>query len=142
MDTHLIEVTDITGADLGYSESTLSTYKYSKGAKYTANKPKFLIHNEYGFITMRKILKAVMIKGPFADVIAASLFPSLCPCVDCPCVDVMQLTFPIDSRLETALIQLANNECILMFKQMQEDKNANATENTEPGMVHTNQLGR
>lgn len=136
---HLIEVTDITGANIGYSESTLSTYKYSKGAKYTANNPKFIIHNEYGFITMRKALKAVMIKGPFADVIAASLFPTICPCIDCPCIDIMQITFPVDSRLETALIQLANNECIAMFKQMQQDRDANSTDDTDTGMTHTNQ---
>lgn len=141
IDNHLIEVTDITGADIGYSESTLSTYKYNKGAKYTSGNPKFIIHNEYGYITVKKMLKAIMIKGPFADVIAAALYPSLCECVECPCIDIMQITFPIDSRLETALIQLANNECILMFKQMSEDRNANATDDTDTGMTHSNKLG-
>lgn len=140
INSHLIEVLDISGADIGYSETTLSTHKYNSGSKYTANKPRFFIHNEYGFITQRKILKAVMIRGVFADVIAAIMYPSLCPCEDCPCLDIMQITFPIDSRLETALIQLANNECIGMFKQMQEDKNANATDDTgTTGLVHNNQ---
>lgn len=140
IDKHLIQsVSSIDGIGEVYDESTLTGYRYNKGNKFTPDRSVFYPHNEYLFITLKVLSKAVMVVAPFGDVVAAAQFPSLCECDDCGCEDLMEMQFPFDSDLETALIQLASNECINMFKQMKQDINSNTIDTTSSGMIHQNQ---
>lgn len=113
-----------------YDMTTFENAKYNVGNKYTADKPNFLIYNEYGFLTRKKYLKSITIVAPWVDPIEAYLFPSICEDEDAPCKDIYELTFPIDGRLEKSLIDLANEECIRLFAQTNEDSKDDAKDNT------------
>lgn len=115
-----------------FDDTTFETAKYLKGNKYTGNKANVLIFNEYLFLTTKQYLKAVTGLGLFSDVIAAYMFPSICDedCEDCLCVDPLEFNLPIDGRLETALIQIANEELIALFEQTEEDKSSNSSDDT------------
>lgn len=119
---------------------TFEANKYSPGNKYTAVKPNFLIKNGYGFITHRLELKGVMLEAIFDDPLEAYLFPSSCTaCGDCACKDMQDYNFPIDRALLKATTQLANNNLILLFKQMTQDKTNNASDDTSVAggqMIH------
>jgi len=142
IDKHLIQsVSSIDGTTESYDETTLATSKYAEGDKFTSNKPQFYIHNGYPFITVKKMVKAIMIVGVFNDPVEANLFPTLCDCEDCLCNEITEMDFPIDSNLETALFQLASNELIAQFKQSKEDRSANTVDDTNTGMLHQNQGG-
>lgn len=122
-----------------FNESSFETNKYSSGNKYTANKPDYYPRNGYLYITTLKILKAITVNYLADDFIEAYNFPSLCdPCEGCECQDIMNLEFPIDKSLSRALFQIANEELIIMMKQIGEDKTNDSSDNTDTAgkMIH------
>lgn len=122
-----------------FDDTQFETAKYNIGNKYTAYKSNFLIFNEYLFLTSKKFLKAVTGLGLFTDIVEVYMFPSACSkCEDCNCRDFTELNLPIDGRLETALIQIANQELIDLFEQTEQDKSNNTSDdNTKSGkMIH------
>lgn len=131
MDSSLIQSISSLDGGIAYDFTTFSTNKYSAGNKYTAKKAQYFIHNGYLFITIVKMVKAVTIVGLFDDVIAAATFPSVCEdCDPCDCIDMMDIDFPIDGDSVRPLLQLANDELILMFKQALQDKSNNTADDT------------
>lgn len=136
LEKHMIKfVSDVYG-DMRFDEDSFENTKYSVGNKYTANKPSYFPHNGYLFITVRKELKAITISMLANDPIEVYAFPSICD--ECPpCLDYMALEFPIDGDMLVPLTQLANQELIIMLKQMGEDRNANAADDTDTSkMIH------
>lgn len=133
-------VTSLDGSISFDTNVSFSTNKYRDGNKFTSKKPAFFIKNQYGFITVRKMLAALTISMIPYDFLEARNFPSLCPCADCECQDIMKLEFPFDGDLSRPLIQLANEELINIMKQVKEDKTNNASDDTNIGgaMVHAN----
>jgi hypothetical protein len=120
-------------------ETKFESVKNNSGNKYTSKKPKRYFRNGYMYITINTKLKGITITGLFDDPIEAAQFPSICPCEDCnPCKDIMELEFPIDMDLMDALLKIAREELILIFKQMGEDRNADASDDalTKGAMVH------
>jgi len=116
--------------------------KYSgKGNKYSGTGPQYFIRNTYLYLTGITELKAVTVTGLFEDPIAASTYPTACDdCLDCDCdcTDVMDQDFFISRDQLTPLVQIANQELIIIMKQMSEDKLNNASEDEgSTGMVHT-----
>lgn len=137
-------ITYVTSLDgnIRFDPDSFENVRYSVGNKYTKNKPTYYISNGYLYITVLKNLKAITIVGLFDDFIEASLFPSICgTCEECECNDILDIEFPIDKDMERPLFQLANDELIIMFKQMKEDRQNNTTDDagTVGGMVHQNQ---
>lgn len=139
--TLIRSVTTIDGS-IVFTETSFDTMKYSdKGNKYTKTGPQYFIRNTYLYITVITELKAVSVTGLFEDPLVASTYPTACDdCVDCgcDCTDVMDQDFFISRDQLTPLVQLANQELIVIMKQMQEDKLNNASEDdSSTGMVHT-----
>lgn len=131
-------VTSLDGS-VSFEETTFENYRYRTGNKYTGNKPAYYRRNGYLYITLRKELKAVSVTDIYEDPIEAHIFPTICDegssCNNC--VDVMSLEFHIEGDLMKPLVQLANDELLVLFKQMMEDKNNDANDNDSPtGMIH------
>jgi hypothetical protein len=139
MEGSLIQsVTSLDGI-IKFDEDTFESTKYSVGNKYTSVKPSYYIKNGYLYVTILKYLKAITISGLFDDFIEAHNYPSVCGnCAECECEDIMNIEFPIDGDSIRPLLQLANEELIILFKQMGEDKSNNASDNTDSAgsMIH------
>lgn len=138
LDKYLIQsVTSLDGS-IKFDPTRFDTSKYSTGAKFTSKNSKFYIKNQYGFITIKKLLSGLTIIGLFDDIIEAKQFPSVCgDCAECECEDIMDMEFPIDGNLIRPLLQLAYEELISMMKQIKEDKTNNASDDTSVGtMIH------
>lgn len=144
LDKHLIQsVTSLDGS-IRFDETSFENVKYnSKGKKYTSKEPYYYFRNEYIYVTVLKNLKVLTLTGLFDDPVAAKQFPSFCAsdCPECECEDIMDMEYPIDGDLVRPLIQLANDELIIIMKQMTEDRKNNATNDTsiDTSMIHTNQ---
>lgn len=124
-------ISSVTTLDAGITLDpiTFETVKYNKGKKYTANKEGYYIRNQYGFIVNRTELKGVTMNGLFDDPIEVHNFPSLCgPCDNCECLDLMDYDFPVDKNDLNAVISIATNRLIIMFGQMKQDTENNASD--------------
>lgn len=129
-------VTNLNG-NISYDSDSFELVKYSTGNKYTALKPSYYLRNGYLYITVLKLVEVITIEGLFEDPIEVWQFPSTCPCPDCACQSVTDLELPIDRDLLKPMIQIANEELIVLMKQMREDRLDNAIDDTNSGgMVH------
>lgn len=131
-------VTSIDGS-ITFTSDSFETTKYSVGNKYTSKKPSYFFRDEYLYITVLKSLRAVTVNALFHDVIAAETFKSICEdCPDCEdCRDYHDLPFPIDGRFLKPILDIANNELIILFKQMTEDDSNNASDDIAKSMGGT-----
>lgn len=138
LDNHLIQSVTTLDGSIGFDASTFDNIKYASGNKYTSTKPKYYIRNRYIYFSGFTTLKALAITGLFENPLEAKKFPSICPCTNCECEDIMKWDFPvIDGDLSRAIFQLASEELISMFKQMKEDKNSNSSDDdTGVKMIH------
>lgn len=140
IDRHMIKSVTTLDGNQRFDETDFETAKFAaKGNKYTNNKPDYYFRNGYLYLTSRQLLKAVTITGLFNDPLEAKQFPSICgDCEDCECQEATEMDYPIDGDLVKPLIQIANDELIIMFKQMAEDKNANAADDStiNSAMIH------
>lgn len=139
LDTMLIQsVTSLDGS-ITFDNTRFDTHKYRTGNKFTSKNPAIYIKNRYGYITIKKLLAGLIIVGLFDDFLEATSFPSVCgSCAECECLDIMITEIPIDGKLIRPLIQLANEELIVIMRQMNEDKSNNATDDTKTtgNMIH------
>lgn len=138
LDSHLIRsITSLDGTT-NFDATIFEHEKYSKGNKFTANKPGYYPRNGRIYITVYKTMKAVTGRGLFDDFIDAYFFPSICgECEGCECIDVMDIEVPIDGDLIRPLVKLANEELIIIMKQLGEDKLGNSSEDaSSTGMIH------
>lgn len=140
IDRHLIQAVTSLDGSVKFEETNFEIAKFAnKGNKYINDKPNYYPYNNYLYLTSIKALKAITVLGLFDDIIEAFQFPSLCTdgCIDCQCADIMDIEYPIDGDLVKPLIQIANDELIIIMKQMTEDKGNNASDDTgSGGMVH------
>ncbi len=139
MSSGVFENVTTIDSNIKFDPTTFENFKYSKGKKYTANKPSFYIRDQYLYINYITKLKGISLSGLFNDPIEATKFPSLCSdCPGCECKDAMDFDFPLDSNTLNSVIKLASNELILLFSQMKEDKNNNASDDNQYNnqMVH------
>lgn len=129
-------VTSLNG-NVNYDVDSFETVKYSAGNKYTPFKPSYYLRNGYMYFTVIKLVEVITLEGLFEDPIEVFNFPSTCPCSDCRCKSVFDIEFPIDRNLLKPMLQMANEELIVMMKQMGEDRLNNAQDNTSSGgMIH------
>ena len=113
--------------------------KNLKGNKFTSKKPRYYMKGQYLYVTTYTLLKAVVINGLFDDPIEAYTYPSMCNCYGCECKEVTEYEFPIDNNSLKQVVALAVDECVIMFKQMSQDRNANAVDDDidTGSMIHT-----
>lgn len=113
--------------------------KYNAGKKYTSSKLEYYIKNQFMYVVGRKELKVVTANGLFDDPIEVKQFNSLCgDCADCDCIDVMDYDFAVDRNSLSAIQQVAANRLIVIFGQMKQDRNNDASDDIEMGnqMIH------
>ena len=106
-------------------ESSREEMLYIKGNKYTNKKVKYVIEDGYLFVPFKSpgVIKLKFLPENPMDVL---LFPSMCPCTDCdPCLDIMELDFPIDGDLIEPLVEMVTASLIQSFSQAQEDQTNN-----------------
>ena len=107
--------------------------RYKSGDKYTSEIADYFIRDEYLWITHNKRLEWVTVSAIFEDPIEVELFPynSDCSCgcaeTDC-CPYPPDLEFPVDSNLVDAIVQMAAQELVQLFKAIPEDTTNNASE--------------
>lgn len=139
LDKLLIQyVTSIDGTTR-FDKTEFENIKYMDGNKYTGNKPKYYIKNNYLYITTLIFLKAVSANVLLEDPIQGYLFPSMCGENDnCACQDVTEFDFHTDRDSFTSVSKIAQQALIIMFSQMKEDRNANASDDfsTAGKMIH------
>lgn len=139
LDSMLVQsITSLDGAE-AFDLTRFDLYKYAIGRKYTSKKPDAFVKEGFLYITALKQRVAVTIVGLFYDFLEVKDFPSVCgECLDCECLDIMEFDFPLDANFDKALIQLANEELIVIMKQMTEDKTNNSSDDTSSSgaMVH------
>lgn len=134
-------VTSLDGSQI-YVETSFESNKYSgKGDKYTNTKPSYYIRSGFLYIIGVTELKAITITALFEDPVEAASYASVCEeCPDCACKDVMEQDFFIDREQLTGIVQIASQEVIGIMKQMQEDRNNNAADDTgATNIVHQGQ---
>lgn len=139
MDGPLIQSITTLDGDTRYSFTRFENRKYSIGNKFTSKSPNAFIKDGYLYLTVLKQLKAITISGLFNDYLEARAFPSACgDCEGCDCEDIMETVFPIDGDQIRPLIQLANEELVILMKQITQDKNNDATDDGSiaGNMVH------
>lgn len=138
LDANLIQyVTSLDGA-IRFDESNFENNKYMIGNKYTSAKPDYYFRNGYLFITTLKALKALTVSILADSFIEANSFHSYCPCEGCECQDIMEMEFPIDGDAIVPLLKIANEELIIIMKQVGEDRSNNSGDDTDSAgkMIH------
>jgi len=118
-------VTNMNG-DVVYSKTNWVKRRYKSGDKYTKDKPEYLIKDDYLFlIQKKKLLKFITIGGVFEKPIEAAYADA---CSNTECTHPYEQEFPIDGHLIDALVQMAAQELIQIFKTIPSDVLNNATE--------------
>ncbi len=134
--SHMLKsVTSIDG-QIVFGEISWIEKKYSKGNKYTSQKPDYFIRDGYLFITVKNESSPMLlyIEGLFEDPIEVYEFTSFCDCgdgVDTECIDVKDLEFPIDLEQVDTLIELAAKELVEFFLRVPEDKTNDSRDKPE-----------
>ena len=121
-------VTTMDG-DTVYSKTNWVKKRYKSGNKYTANSPDYSIKNEHLFlIHAGKLLKYITVGGVFEDPLDV---PYANGCNEGDCVNPYEEDFPIDLHIMDALIQMATQELIQVFKSVPSDDQNNAAEDKQ-----------
>jgi hypothetical protein len=124
-------VTTMDGDTL-YSKTNWVKRRYKEGDKYTKHKPEYLIKDDYLFlIQTKKLLKFITIGGVFENPIDAAYADT---CSNLECTHPYDQEFPIDGHLIDAVIQMASQELLQIFKAIPSDVENNATEDTGAGV--------
>jgi hypothetical protein len=123
-------VTSLDG-DVVYSKTNVVKRRYKSGNKYTADVPDYMIKNEYLYLVKAgNLLKFVTVGGVFEDPLAVRLVEG---CSKEDCLDPYTVEFKIDQHLVDAMVQMASQELIQIFKVMPGDEENNATEDKQRG---------
>lgn len=120
LDDHLIQSVSTVDGSVIYSETTWEGKKFSKGNKYTGNKPGYWIRDEYLYLEQKIGPKVVSVTGLFFDPDARELFTTFCG-EEADCTSIFDMEFPIDDDLLEPLVRLVYEELINMFSSSQPD---------------------
>lgn len=126
-------LTDYNGSLIDYV-MTIDTYEkfdytnrnemlYSMGNKYTSNKKRYLIEDEYLYAYGKDIPVIVRMRAVFEDPIATYQLSEMCkePNSDKCGLDIFEMDFPIDGDQVDLLVEFAVQELVVLFSQNQED---------------------
>lgn len=139
LDGMVIQYVSSLDGNIRYDVTTFENMKYMNGNKFTGRKPKYYIKNNRIYIVHTTMLKAISASVLAENPIEASLFPSICnDCTECLCKDYTEMSFHADRKSFNSIEKLAADKLIILFSQMREDKNANASDDNQIGgkMIH------
>lgn len=142
LNRHLIQsVTSLDGS-IQFSETTWKEVKYQSGNKYAKTMPQYYFKDEYLYIVNNKEIEVITMTALFSDPSEPMLFPSYCTTeVEQDCTSPLDKEFPMDNELIDGLIQIANNELVIMFSQMNAD-NLNSASDDATMQLQTRRLPR
>jgi hypothetical protein len=106
-------------------EASREEFLYMDGNKYTSKKLKYIIEDGYLFVPKNSpgVIKIKFLPENPIDVLT---FPSMCPCTDCdPCLDIMNVDFPIDGDMIEVLVEMVTASLIANFSVAIEDQSNN-----------------
>ena len=131
LDRHYIEYVMAIDNSMKIEETTATSFTYSKGNKYTKEKPKYYFENGHLYFPVQASPGIVKIKFLPEDPIEAKKYPSACAedtnCVDCvDCAAAYDYEFPLDGELEEALIKFCVEELVILFSQISQDIHNNS----------------
>lgn len=121
LDSHLIQSVSTVDGSIIYSETSWEGKKFSKGKKYTSNKPDYWIRDEYLFLEQKIGPKVVSITGLFFDPDVKKLFETFCGGAEPDCTGILDREFPIDDDLIEPLVRLVAEEAVNLFSSRQPD---------------------
>jgi hypothetical protein len=101
-----------------YSKTDWVRRKYKSGAKFTSEIADYFIKDNYLFIDESSLLEYVSISGVFEDPLEV-VYTDACKEA---CIDPYNEEFPIDEQLTDAVIQMATQELVQVFKSMPSDQ--------------------
>lgn len=139
LDKLLIQYVVTIDGGVKLDKTEFENVKYASGNKFTSKKPKYYIKNQYLYVTIYKKLQAISMNILANDPLHVHQFPSFCgDCDDCKCKSVYDYEFPIDRDSFGDVLKLAEQELIIMFPQMREDKQANGSDDNQitGNMIH------
>tara|TARA_R110000787_G_scaffold21504_2_gene63555 strand:- start:13969 stop:14664 length:696 start_codon:yes stop_codon:yes gene_type:complete len=119
-----LEAVTTQNGDKMYSKSNWVRRKYKTGSKYTSKIADYFIKDGYLFIDESSLLQYISISGVFEDPLEAVYADG---CKE-NCIYPHEEDFPIDEHLSDALIQMATQELIQVFKSIPGDINNDAVE--------------
>lgn len=139
IDKLVIDYITTLDGNIRYEPVKFENVKYGSGNKYTGTKTNSYIKNNRLYLTAFSMLKVVTAKILGEDPIEVTNFINLCTdCTDCNCKDVMSLDFHTDRDSFSSISKIAADRLIIIFGQMREDKNANASDDNQSSgkMIH------
>lgn len=120
-------IQSVTGLEgrISFKETTFKDRKYSKGNKYTSNRPEFFIRDfegkDYIYITVTLRLETITLTAIFDNPIFVYLFPAMCGSIDYSCLNYLDFEFHCDRDLMNSIIALTAEELIGDFSKRQQD---------------------
>ena len=123
-----------------FTVSDSTVVSYYDGAKYTSKTTKTYIMDGYLYVRGSELLKGLTMQGIFEDPVEVYLFnlPYWTDCQECECKAAEEIEFPIDRDLMRTVLELAQQELVVLFSQMTEDKAVNSSEDSRGrgAMIH------
>jgi hypothetical protein len=101
---------------------------YSEGNKFTSGKIKVYLKDDYLFVAKSSQIKQLSLVAILEDPLADAGFSGLPECEECLCEDLRDHDFYLDTKTLKTTIQLASQELLSMFSQMENDKLNNASD--------------
>ena len=105
-----------------FSETTYSRAKVNKYNKYTGDKPRWFIKNDYLYVINEKILEYVSVSGIFEDPTEAILFTK---CDGSPCF-TWDSDYPVTQRMSRLITSMVLQERLGIVQQSPNDTSNNA----------------
>lgn len=120
----IVSVRDITNK-LSFSPINLFRAKYISGNKYTANRPKYYMKDQYLYIVNSDTLEKVSISGVFEDPTELSAFTD---CDGSSCYNG-DMSYPVNLKMATDIVDIILRTKVVPTLQMPAD-NTNDANNT------------
>ena len=121
-------VTNMDGTVV-FSKTNWVRKKYKSGNKFTSGEPDYFIKDDYLFLTVNSLLKYITVSGVFEDPLSIVYLDA---CAEA-CIDPTEQEFPLDEHLTDAIVGAVVQELLGMFKQMPDDSENNAIEDSSAG---------
>ena len=104
-----------------FSRTSWSKKKYKKGDKFTNHRPDYFIKDDYLFITTNltdsDLIRYISISGIFEGPLAIEQVDTC----DSKCINPLETSFPMDGHLMDAVLQMASEELLQIFKSLPSD---------------------
>jgi len=126
-DAHIIQGVTSVDYETKYDETQWHTKKYKKGNKYTSTNTDFFIKDSYIYLTSPRKPERITFSALGADPVEWYNFSTCCE--ENPCINILDMPFPMEGDLFEAAVELASMELVQTFvKGAIEDKTSNTSD--------------